>query len=97
MDGVIAVIVVTKRIMNAFRETDATSPDRARTKAELRIRSRVIFNKLISKGIIKQVSGDRYYMDLQAQGNYLRRRRLLILVATAAVVIVALIAAFVWR
>ncbi len=97
MDGIVAVMVVTKRIMNAFREVDATSPDRARTKAELHIRSRVIFNKLISRGVIKQVSGDRYYMDLQAQANYLRRRRLLILVATAGVVIIALIAAFVWR
>ncbi len=97
MDGIVAVIVVTKRIMNAFRKADATSPDRARTTAELHIRSKLIFNKLISRGVIKQVSGDRYYMDLQAQGSYLRRRRLIVLAGTAAVVIVALIAAFVWR
>ena len=97
MNGIVAVIVVTQGIMNAFTKTDATSPDRARTRAELHIRSKLIFNKLISKGVIKQVSGDRYYMDLQAQESYLRRRRLLILVGTAAVVIIALIAAFVWR
>jgi phosphotransferase system glucose/maltose/N-acetylglucosamine-specific IIC component len=97
MDGIVVVIAVIKRIMNAFIETDATSPDRARTKAELHIRSRVMFNKLISRGVIKPVSGDRYYMDLQEQASYLRRRRLLVLAIAAAVVMVALIAAFVWR
>jgi hypothetical protein len=97
MDGAVAVIIVTKRIMKAFIETDATSPDKARTKAELHIRSRVIFDRLISRGVIKQVSGDRYYMDLQAQGDYLRRRRLLVFAVIAAAVIIALIAAFVWR
>jgi phosphotransferase system glucose/maltose/N-acetylglucosamine-specific IIC component len=97
MDGIVAVIAVTKRTMNAFRETDATSPDRARTKAELHIRSTLIFNRLISQGVIKQVSGDRYYMDLQEQASYLRRRRLLVLAVTGVVVVLALIGAFVWR
>jgi phosphotransferase system glucose/maltose/N-acetylglucosamine-specific IIC component len=97
MDGAVAVIIVTKRIMKAFVETDATSPDKARTKAELHIRSRVIFDRLISRGVIKQVSADRYYMDLQEQASYLRRRRLLVLAIAAAVVMVALIATFVWR
>lgn len=96
MNGAVAVIVVTERIMNAFKKNDALSPDRAKTKAELHIRSRLIFNRLVSKGVIKQVSGDRYYMDLQAQQRYLRRRYTLVVVF-GTVITIAIILAFMWR
>lgn len=95
--AVVAVMVMTRRILNAFKKNDALSPDRAKTKAQLDIRSRWIFNKLISKGVIKKASGDRYYVDLQAQERYLRRRNTTLLVVIPMVIIVAIIAAFVWR
>ena len=95
--AVVAVMVITKRILNAFRERDALSPDRAKTKAKLGIGSRWIFGNLISKGVIKKVSGDRYYVDLQAQERYLRRRNTTLLVVICTVITVAIIAAFIWR
>ena len=95
--GVAAVIVITKRILDAFKNNDALSPDRAKTKAELDIRSRWILNKLISKGVIKRVPGDRYYVDLQAQERYLRRRNTALVVVTCIVVTAAIIAALIWR
>jgi hypothetical protein len=95
--GVAAVIVKTKRILNAFKRNDALSPDTAKTKAELCIRSRWIFNRLVSKGVIRQVSGDRYYVDLHAQERYLRRRNKALLVVICTVVTIAIIIAFVWR
>jgi hypothetical protein len=95
--AVVAVMVKTKRILNAFKNKDALTPDRAKTKAELDIRSRWIFNNLISKGVIKKVSGDRYYVDPKAQERYLRRRNTTLLVVISTVIIVAIIAAFVWK
>lgn len=97
MNGIVAVLVKTDGIMNTFKKNDALSPDRARTKVELRIRSRWIFNNLVSKGVIKKVSGDRYYMDLPAQERYLWRRRIALIVGTASAVTIAIIVALVWR
>ena len=95
--AVVAVMVKTKRILNAFKKNDALSPDRAKTKAELDIRSTLLFNSLISKGVIKKVSADRYYVDLQAQERYLRRRNTTLLVVICTVITAAIIAAFIWR
>ncbi|UCB51739.1 MAG: hypothetical protein JSV10_07060 [Candidatus Zixiibacteriota bacterium] len=95
--GVAAIIVITDGILKAFKKNEALSPDRARTKVELDIRSRWIFNNLVSKGVIKKVSGDRYYVDLQAQERYLRRRNTALVVVTCTVITAAIIAAFVWR
>ena len=95
--GVAAVIVMTKRILDAFKNNDALSPERAKTKAELDIRSRWIFNKLVSKGVIKKVSGDRYYVDLQAQERYLKRRNATLVVVFSTLIAAAIIAAFIWR
>jgi hypothetical protein len=95
--GGAAVIVKTDSILNAFKKNDALSPERAKTKAELHIRSRLIFNKLVSKGVIKQVSGDRYYVDLQAEQRYLRRRNTALVVVIGTVITIAIILAFVWR
>jgi hypothetical protein len=97
MDGIVAVLVITDGIMNTFRKNNALSPDRARTKTELHIRSKRIFNNLVSKGVIKRESGDRYYMDVQAQERYLRRRRIILIVGTASAVTIALIFALLWR
>lgn len=95
--GVAAIIVITNGILNAFKKNDALSPETAKTKAELCIRSRWIFNNLVSKGVIKKVSGDRYYVDLQAQKRYLRRRNTALVVVTSTVITIAIILAFVWR
>jgi hypothetical protein len=95
--AVAAIIVITNGILNAFKKNDALSPDRAKTKDELHIRSRWIFNRLVSKGVIKQVSGDRYYVDLQAQERYLRRRNTALVVVTCTVVTIAIIAALIWK
>ena len=96
MNGAVAVIVITDGIMNSFKKNDAISPDRAKTKAELNIRSRLIFNRLVSRGVIISVPGDRYYMDLQAQERYIRRRRLMVIGAASIVIIVVLLV-FLWR
>jgi len=95
--GVAAIIVITDGILKAFKKYDALSPDRAKRKAELHIRSRWIFNNLISKGVIKKVSGDRYYVDLQAQERYLRRRNTTLLVIVPTVIAAAIVAALIWR
>jgi hypothetical protein len=95
--GVAAVIAITNSILKTFKKNDALSPERAKTKAEMHIRSRLIFNKLVSKGVIKQVSGDRYYVDLQVERRYLRRRNTILVVVIGTVITIAIIAAFVWR
>lgn len=96
--GVVApIIVITNNILNAFKKNNALSPDKAKNKAELHIRSRWIFNNLVFKGVIKQVSGDRYYVDLQAQERYLRRRNITLVVVSSTVITIAIILAFIWR
>jgi hypothetical protein len=95
--AVAAIIVITDSILKAFKKNDALSPEKAKTKADLHIRSRWIFNRLVSKGVIKQISRDRYYVDLQAQERYLRRRNTALAVVICTVVTLAIIAAFVWR
>jgi hypothetical protein len=95
--ALVAVMVITKGILNAFKNNGALSPDRAKTKAELHIRSRRIFNKLVWKGVIRKVSGDRYYVDLQAQERYLRRRNTALLVVTCTIITAAIIAALIWK
>ena len=95
--ALVAVMVITKGILDAFKNNHALSPDGAKTKAELDIRSRWIFNNLVSKGVIKKVPGDRYYVDLQAQERYLRRRNTALLVVTCTVITAAIITALIWR
>jgi hypothetical protein len=97
MNGAVAVIVITDGIMNSFKKNNALGPDRAKTKAELNIRSSLIFNRLVSRGILISVSGDRYYMDVPAQERYLKRRRLTSVIVAALIVTIAIILAFFWR
>jgi hypothetical protein len=97
MNGIVAVLVKTDGIMNTFKKNDVLSPKTAKTKSELHIRSRFIFDNLVSKGVIKKVSGDRYYMDLQAQERYLKRRTRTLIIGTASVVTIAIIVALLWR
>lgn len=90
MNGVVAYMIVTDNVMAAFQKNNALSAATAKTKSELDVRSKIAFNTLITKGVIKKTSGDKYYLDLENRKRYLLNRNITLVVVCAILVIVAL-------
>ena len=81
------------RLVRAFDERQAHQAESARTLAELNLRESRLLRRMQRRGVVKVVTGGRYYLDLERWSDFkqTRRRRILIVLAAMAAVIVAAI------
>ena len=84
-----AVILIRERkIAATFRDASATSPETARSLADLGLRDDLAASRLRRRGVLRETKDGRYYFDIAAwealRGDRLRRAAVaLVLVAIA--------------
>ena len=94
--AVAAGVVARKRrkIIRAFREHGATSPETARTLAEVGLSEGPLLHVMKLRHVIVDVGGDRFYLDNAREQAAARTRG--VVVAVVAFVIVAIVVVL-WR
>lgn len=79
------------RLVRAFDERQAHSVERARTLGELDLRDSRLLRRMQRRGVVKVVTGGRYYLDLERWSafKHTRKRRVLIVLAALLLIMVA--------
>jgi hypothetical protein len=90
--GAIAAAAVASRrrkILRAFREAGATSPEGAVPEATLDTHGNLLFRRMVRSGVIVRLPDGRLYLD-EAAEDRTRRMRFRILAAILVVAVIAL-------
>lgn len=83
-----------KKIVRAFRENGATSPETARSLVEVGLSYSLLVHVMKLRHVIVNVGGDRFYLDTEREREVERARRVVALVSVLAL---AAIIVFLWR
>ena len=94
--AVTAGIVTRKRrkIVRAFREHGATSPETARSLVEVGLSEGLLLHVMKLKHLIVNVGGDRFYLDTAREQAVERTRRAVVAVVALVVVVIVVV---LWR
>lgn len=94
--AVAAGLIARKRrkIIRAFREHGATSPETARSLAEVGLSEGLLLHVMKLRHLIVNVGGGRFYLDAARERAVERSRRVAIAVVTLVVVVVVIV---LWR
>ena len=86
-----AAIVAKKRrrVIRAFAQAGATSPETAKTLDELGVHSSLILQVQKMRGVIVPVDGDRYYLNEARELEVARKRRVIVLIVIAVILVLA--------
>lgn len=82
------VLIRMKRYIRIFRRANATGVSTAIIPREYGISNGFIFQKLVRKGILIPVDGQRYYMDEEKEAWWTKRRRKLVIILMAIIILV---------
>ena len=92
MSAAAAIAIRRKRILNAFREADATSADGARTLEELDLRTSWFLRRMQSSEVLVDAGGGRYYLDEAAEErDHARRVKRAVWMIAAALLVMAVV------
>ena len=94
--AVAAGIIARKRrkIVRAFKEHGATSPEKAKTLADVGLSEGLLLHVMKLKHLIVNVGGDRFYLDTVREQAVDRTRK--VVIAVIAIVVVAIVVVL-WR
>jgi len=95
--GAVAAGVIARkrrRIVRAFREHGATSPETARSLADVGLSEGLLLHVMKLKHLIVSVGGDRFYLDTARERAVDRTRRVVIAVLALVVAVVFVV---LWR
>ena len=84
----ILIVVRTRKLIDRFKNTGTTSPGTAKTTAELNIRSRSLFKRLVRRQVFVETAPGRFFLDETNLAAYLVKRKMRV---TAIVVILVLL------
>ena len=90
----VAILIKRNRYLRHFRIIEAVSADKSILLREHGMRRSLIFDKMVSDGIIKQTVSGRFYLDVAREQEVRKRRRsviLLLLVSVLSALVLALI------
>ncbi len=91
MSALSAVIVALRlKYIRTFRKAGAVTPGRSIRLSEYGLRKSMIFERLLSQGIIVQLDNERYYLD-EIRELELKRRKAPLLVIMLIIVFILLI------
>ncbi|MEO6212301.1 MAG: hypothetical protein ABIP65_01620 [Vicinamibacterales bacterium] len=68
-------ILKERRMVRRFEEAGALSPDSARSLEQLELPAGRVLRRLRERLVIRQVNGDRFYIDQEAWAMLRKRRR----------------------
>lgn len=83
-----------RRIIRAFREHGATSPETARSLAEVGLSEELLLHVMKLRHLIVDAGGDRFYLDTARERAIERSRRVVVAVVMLIVVVVFIV---LWR
>ncbi len=89
-----AVARKRRKIIRAFREHGATSPETARSLTEVGLSEGLLVHIMKFKHLIVNVGGDRFYLDTAREQASERTRRVVIAVVAFVVVVIVVV---LWR
>jgi len=95
--GAVAAGIVARKhrkIVRAFREHGATSPEKARTLADVGLSDGLLLHVMKLKHLIVSVGGDRFYLDTAREQVIDRTRRVVVAVIALVVVVIVVV---LWR
>lgn len=89
--GLIAGIVAAKRrrLINTFKELNATSSQSAVLPGEVGIRQGLIFRRLRNSGVLIEAGGGHYYLDEKAEQKLSKQRRKIAFIVLLIFLVVA--------
>jgi hypothetical protein len=91
---VMAAIIVALRFrlfVRRFIDTGTTNPQAAKTPEELNIRRRILFNRLLHRGVLIETSPGRFYLDEINLIEYKKVRRTWALIILGILIIIILL------
>jgi hypothetical protein len=85
----IIVAVKFKKLVNKFIDAGATTPKAAKTLEVLNIRPRLMFKRLLNRGVIIESGPERYYLNAEnlVEHNKSRRVRMIIFIGFMIILI----------
>jgi hypothetical protein len=81
------VLIKMKRYIRIFRSLNATAVSSAIIPQQYGIGNGLIFQKLVRKGILVPVDGERYYMDEQKEAWWTKRRRKTVIILMVIIIL----------
>ena len=88
----IAIIVAAKfkKLINKFIDSGTTTPKKANTLEYLNLKPRLIFKRLLNRGVIIETGSERYYLNEEhlAKYNKIRRVRMMIIIGVLIILII---------
>ncbi|MEI8048878.1 MAG: hypothetical protein ACOYMF_14605 [Bacteroidales bacterium] len=91
----IILAVKFKNIISMFRNTGTTNPQNAKTLEELNLRPRIIFYRLVKRGVLIETISERYYLHEDNLREYSTERRTAIILFLVFLISLVLLDAFV--
>jgi uncharacterized membrane-anchored protein len=94
---IVAVIVVIRfhRFISRFKDSGTTTPKTAKTLEELNLKRRLIFNRLLYRRVLIEISSERYYLNEENLIEYYKARRIRMIVISGILILIILIDALV--
>jgi ABC-type multidrug transport system permease subunit len=77
-----------KKIITSFQLRGAVHPDRAVSPESIGVRRNFLFRRLVFRGVLKEVTTDRFYLDAEklAEFNALRRKKIFVVLGILLVI-----------
>ena len=82
-----AIIRKERRIVDAFRNEGATSPESARSPGELGVNGSWLVDRLIDRAVLRQAEPGRYYLDEEAWKAFCQARRLRAIIVVSVILL----------
>jgi hypothetical protein len=94
--GAAAAVILRKErdIVNMYRGSGATTPDRARRPEEIGVHQRLAFERLVRRAVLREAGSGAYYLDEQRWQAWrsVRHRVALVMLVIVVTLLAALLA-----
>jgi hypothetical protein len=83
------IAIQLKKIISAFQQRELFYPEKAVSPEELGLRQNLMFRRLVGRGVLKEASPGRFYLDREKleEFNALRRKKIFIVMGIILIAI----------
>jgi len=92
--GAAAIVARQNKYIRRFQEAGAVSPETAMDLDQIGCRESLVFRRLVDRGIFKATLQGKYYIDIEAAGEFRKGRRARALMALLIVTTLAAVAIY---
>ena len=91
------ILMQMRRIVRQFRDAGATGPAAAIVPSQYGIRQSFAFSRLVNRGVLVAVNGDRFYLDEEAELKFRKQKQRFVFVMLTMIIIGIIISIVVSR